>query len=208
MYKTVSSLSTGEFEDRKSRFIAALSHVTNEDEAIAFIEGIRAANRKARHNVYAYILRDGNITRYTDDGEPSGTAGVPVLELLRREGLTDVCIVVTRYFGGILLGTGGLVRAYTSAAKAAVSNTHICEMEECAVMNITCDYTYYGTLQNLFAQYDVRIVSSDFADNVTLCLLCRADSADAFSLAVTDITNGRVAAAVDHIEFADMNLGS
>ncbi|MBR4224779.1 MAG: YigZ family protein [Oscillospiraceae bacterium] len=208
MYRTVSGTGQGEYEDRKSRFIGQICHTSTEEEAIAFIDSVKSQNRKARHNVYAYILRDGNTTRYTDDGEPSGTAGVPVLELMQHEGLVDVCVVVTRYFGGILLGTGGLVRAYTAAARAAIDASHICEMEECAVISVVCDYTYYGTLQNLFPKYDVRTVSSDFADNVSLMLYCRADLSDEFCSAVTDLTNGRVTPKTERIEFADMNASS
>ena len=118
-YKTVSGESESSFAEKKSEFIGHLLHTVNEEEAIAFIERIRAENRKAKHNVYAYILRDGNTSRYSDDAEPQGTAGVPVLEVLRKEGLTDVCCVVTRYFGGILLGTGGLARAYTQAVSSS-----------------------------------------------------------------------------------------
>ena len=109
-----SCTATGEYEEKKSRFIAALSFADSEEAAVAFLEQVRAANRTARHNVYAYRLREGNRERYSDDGEPAKTAGTPALEVLQHSGLTDLIVVVTRYFGGVLLGTGGLVRAYTT----------------------------------------------------------------------------------------------
>ena len=114
-YRTVRGTAIGEYEEKKSRFIAQLSFADSEEKAVAFLEQVRAANRTARHNVYAYRLREGNRERYSDDGEPAKTAGTPALEVLQHSGLTDLIVVVTRYFGGVLLGTGGLVRAYTTA---------------------------------------------------------------------------------------------
>ena len=114
-YRTIRGTAIGEYEEKKSRFIAQLSFADSEEKAVAFLEQVRAANRTARHNVYAYRLREGNRERYSDDGEPAKTAGTPALEVLQHSGLTDLIVVVTRYFGGVLLGTGGLVRAYTTA---------------------------------------------------------------------------------------------
>ena len=107
-YRTIRGTATGEYEEKKSRFIASLSFADSEEAAVAFLEQVRAANRTARHNVYAYRLREGNRERYSDDGEPAKTAGTPALEVLQHSGLTDLIVVVTRYFGGVLLGTGGL----------------------------------------------------------------------------------------------------
>ena len=112
-YITVKSPAESSYTEKRSEFIGHISPAETNEDAINFINHIKENNRKARHNVYAYILRDGNISRYSDDGEPQGTAGIPVLEVLRKNNLTDVCCVVTRYFGGILLGGGGLVRAYS-----------------------------------------------------------------------------------------------
>ena len=114
-YRTIRGTAIGEYEEKKSRFIAQLAFADSEEKAVAFLEQVRAANRTARHNVYAYRLREGNRERYSDDGEPAKTAGTPALEVLQHSGLTDLIVVVTRYFGGVLLGTGGLVRAYTTA---------------------------------------------------------------------------------------------
>ena len=121
-YRTIRGTAIGEYEEKKSRFIAQLAFADSEEKAVAFLEQVRAANRTARHNVYAYRLREGNRERYSDDGEPAKTAGTPALEVLQHSGLTDLIVVVTRYFGGVLLGTGGLVRAYTTATARALEN--------------------------------------------------------------------------------------
>ena len=123
-YRTIRGTATGEYEEKKSRFIASLSFADSEAAAVAFLEQVRAANRTARHNVYAYRLREGNRERYSDDGEPAKTAGTPALEVLQHSGLTDLIVVVTRYFGGVLLGTGGLVRAYTTATARALAKSN------------------------------------------------------------------------------------
>ena len=119
-YRTIRGTAIGEYEEKKSRFIAQLSFADSEEAAVAFLEQVRAANRTARHNVYAYRLREGSRERYSDDGEPAKTAGTPALEVLQHSGLTDLIVVITRYFGGVLLGTGGLVRAYTTATSRAL----------------------------------------------------------------------------------------
>ena len=129
-YFTIAAPIDTSFTEKRSEFIGYLSPVLTNDEAVEFINSVKADHRKAKHHVYAYILRDSNITRYSDDGEPQGTAGVPVLEVLQKRGLTDVCCVVVRYFGGILLGGGGLVRAYshsTSITCDAAQIRHMCE---------------------------------------------------------------------------------
>ena len=119
-YKTTEKEAQDEFVEQRSRFIGYVRPVKTEEEALAFIEEKKKQHWDARHNVYAYVLREGGIQRYSDDGEPHGTAGVPTLDVLLKSGVTDVCVVVTRYFGGILLGAGGLVRAYTKSAKLAL----------------------------------------------------------------------------------------
>ena len=161
-YRTIAQAVTASFIEKKSEFIATLVPVQTADAAIACIEEVRKANRKARHNVYAYILRENHMTRYSDDGEPQGTAGVPVLNVLQKQNLTDVCCVVTRYFGGILLGGGGLVRAYSHSAALAVE-AQIVAKEPIAQKAIPdCNITYMdkaemkqalsGYLEVLFGQ--------------------------------------------------------
>ena len=141
-YRTIAQAVTASFIEKKSEFIATLVPVQTADAAIACIEEVRKANRKARHNVYAYILRENHMTRYSDDGEPQGTAGVPVLNVLQKQNLTDVCCVVTRYFGGILLGGGGLVRAYSHSAALAVEAQIVAKepIAQKAIQN--CNITY------------------------------------------------------------------
>ena len=155
-----------------------------------FINSIKAQHRKAKHNVYAYILREGNTSRYSDDGEPQGTAGVPVLEVLRKEGLTDVCCVVTRYFGGILLGGGGLVRAYSHSAKLAVDAAERMIMCSCYPLEITADYNLYGKISYILPEFGVKTVDTDFGTDVTIKLLCKSDVCGALIDKIVDITNG------------------
>ena len=138
-YRTVRGTATGEYEEKKSRFIAQLSFADSEEAAVAFLEQVRAANRTARHNVYAYRLRAGNRERYSDDGEPAKTAGTPALEVLQHSGLTDLIVVVTRYFGGVLLGTGGLVRAYTTATARALENAEVVTVRSVVELQVTVD---------------------------------------------------------------------
>lgn len=191
-YKTIADRARDELEEKRSRFIAELCPVANEQAAVEFIAEIKAANRKARHNVYAYILRDGNITRYSDDGEPQGTGGVPVLETLRGTGLTDVCCVVTRYFGGVLLGTGGLARAYSGACKLAVGAAKIMEICRCSRFDIVCDYDLYGRLARIMPQYGAKVLTEDFAENVRLNVIVRSQLAEDFKAEMIDASNGRV----------------
>ena len=148
-YRTIAAPAEDEFIEKKSRFIGYIAPVTTEQEAAAFIESVRARHREARHNCYAYRLRQNNLARFSDDGEPSGTAGRPILEVLQREDLTDVCVVVTRYFGGILLGTGGLARAYTQGCKIAVAAAGVLCMYPAVECTLSADYGFYGKLQNL-----------------------------------------------------------
>lgn len=191
-YRTVYERAEDSFEEKRSRFIGQIMPVTTEEQAVEFIGSVKAANRKARHNVYAYILRDGNISRYSDDGEPQGTGGVPVLEVLKKEGLTDVCVVVTRYFGGILLGTGGLARAYSNACKLAVEKARIMEIYRCSKITVHCDYTLYGRLTQILPQFDVKTVGEDFAEDVTLTVLVKSDLAEAFKEKLVNAANGKL----------------
>ena len=170
-YYTVSEAAEASFIEKRSEFIGYIAPVKTDEEAVNFINTIKAKHRKAKHNVYAYILRKDNISRYSDDGEPQGTAGVPVLDVLQKRGLTDVCVVVTRYFGGILLGGGGLVRAYSHAASLACDAVHTMDMCLCHRLKICTDYGMYGKLTYILPNFETITVNSDFADSVTLELL-------------------------------------
>lgn len=151
-YKTPTTESHGEFVEKRSRFIGYCKPVTTEQEATDFINEIRSRHWDARHNVYAYSLREGNIKRYSDDGEPSGTAGMPVLDVIVKNEVYDVCVVVTRYFGGVLLGTGGLVRAYSQGAKLALEAGKVALMEFCAVCSLHCSYNQYGKVSSIIME--------------------------------------------------------
>ena len=189
-YLTISENAKASFIEKRSEFIGYIAPVKTNDEAVAFINSIKAEHRKAKHNVYAYILREDNISRYSDDGEPQGTAGVPVLDVLKKRGLTDVCVVVTRYFGGILLGGGGLVRAYSHAASLACDAAHIMDMCLCHRLKITADYGMYGKISYLLPNYDTITVDSDFGSDVTLEILVLSEKLDALKKELTEVTNG------------------
>ena len=191
-YKTIARRCEARFIEKKSEFIGYLCPVQTEEQAVAFIEEVRAMHRKATHNCYAYILRENNAARHSDDGEPGGTAGVPIYEVLRKEGLTDVCCVVTRYFGGVLLGAGGLVRAYTKGAKDAVDAAQIKCMAEAVRLAVTVDYGLYGRLAQIFAEFDARIENEQFADNVRITLHIRAENSHKLTDKLVDVCNGSV----------------
>ena len=150
-YQTIRGISTFEYEEKRSRFIASAAFADTEEAALAYLNRIKAANRTARHNVYAYVLREGGRTRYSDDGEPAKTAGTPVLEAIGHAGLSDVIVVVTRYFGGVLLGTGGLVRAYTAAASGALQQAEIVSMRLVTDCAVTVPYPKFEQAQRMIA---------------------------------------------------------
>lgn len=191
-YKTIADISTSTYIEKKSEFIAVIKPVTTNDDAVAFINEIKAQHRKARHNVYAYILRDGSITRYSDDGEPSGTAGVPVLDVMQKQGLCDVCCVVTRYFGGVLLGANGLVRAYSTACKQACDGAKIRLMLDAYRLSITCSYNLYGKLTYALPEFEVKLCDTQFADDVTLDILVKAPLCKKLEEKLVDIANGQI----------------
>lgn len=174
-YTTIEGRASAEVEEKKSRFIASLAHVETEEEALAFLDEIRAANRMARHNVYAYILREGGAgaegrMRYSDDGEPQKTAGLPTLEAIRHAGLTDVIVVVTRYFGGVLLGTGGLVRAYTQATQAGIETAHAVVVSRCVDIEVRLDYAFHDRMTRLAADCGAKVLDVRYAEGVTMTL--------------------------------------
>jgi uncharacterized YigZ family protein len=204
-YKTIYEKAQASFIEKKSEFIGYIAPVKTNEEAIEFINSIKALNRKATHNVYAYILRQDNITRYSDDGEPQGTAGVPVLDVLQKEGLTDVCVVVTRYFGGILLGGGGLVRAYSHACKIAVDAAKIMDMHNCYELLIKTDYNFYGKINYILPDFDVKILSTEFTDDVTVKLLVKSELCENLIDEITETTNGKIYISKSNEKFADFS---
>ncbi len=191
-YYTVKNYASASFTEKKSEFTGHVMPVSTNEEAVDFINKIRAENRKASHNVYAYILRHQNISRYSDDGEPKGTAGVPVLDVLAKEDLTDVCCVVTRYFGGVLLSGGGLVRAYSHSAKIAVDSSGKILMCKAREYKIITDYSLYGKISHIFPGFDVKITGVDFGADVTVSLLVKKEFSLKLEEKIIEHTNGKV----------------
>lgn len=193
-YRTVRAFSSDEFTEKRSRFIGYARPVKTVAEAAAFIAEIKQKHWDATHNVSAYILREGGIKRYSDDGEPQGTAGVPVLDVLEKEHLTDCAVVVTRYFGGTLLGAGGLVRAYSHGAKLAVEAGGIITMALCSQMLATCDYNFYGRLAALIPECGGTVDDTEFTDAVHVHFHIPEELESSFCARLVDVSNGRFSA--------------
>ena len=192
-YVTIAQRAEDDFFEKKSQFIGYIAPVSSEEEALAFLAEIRAKHRDARHNCFAYILQNG-VKRASDDGEPQGTAGVPIMEVVEREGLTDVIVVVTRYFGGILLGAGGLVRAYAHAAKLAVDAAQRKVMSPAVLVEMQMDYNQYGRINNVLSKYTAIIQDTAFTDMVTMRILFIERDVDAFRSELTEMTAATVEA--------------
>ena len=181
---------TGEIEEKKSRFIATIMPVSSEEEAASFIAKLKKQYWDARHNCSAFVIgANGEKTRCSDDGEPSGTAGRPMLDVLTGEHVTNVCVVVTRYFGGTLLGTGGLVRAYSAAVRAGLENCEIIKKINGHTVKVICDYNDIGKLQNLAARKDYHITGTDYGERVTAVFM--TDKATELEKDITDATSGK-----------------
>ena len=183
---------SGELTEKKSRFIANTRPVESEEEALAFVEEMRKQYWDARHNCWAYVIGDrGEKKRCSDDGEPSQTAGKPMLDVLTGSGVTNICVVVTRYFGGILLGTGGLVRAYSGAAKAGLEGSVIVEKKLAEKIQVVTDYNGLGKIQYIAAERGITTLDTQYTDKVVMTFLVPVAEAAAFSAALTEVTNGR-----------------
>ncbi len=191
-YLVPAAYGEGRYEDRRSKFIGEIFPAETPEEAIEQIGAVKAKYRDARHHCYAYIIREGNYMRYSDDGEPQGTAGMPILDVLRREGVTNVCCVVTRYFGGVLLGTGGLVRAYTKSAQLALEQAGILQMSSYSVLLITCPYSLLGVVQNILPEHDCVADEIEYAADVTLTVTLPEGGEDALTAALRDATSASV----------------
>lgn len=191
-YKTILEGGTGEITEKKSRFIASIRLVESEEEALAFIEETKKKYWDARHNCYVYSVGlNREYTRCSDDGEPSGTAGRPMLDVILGEDLYNVAVVVTRYFGGILLGTGGLVRAYSKAVQEGLKNSKIIEKQFGITLEVTTDYTGIGRIQYIAGERKIPVLDSEYTDKVVMKLLVPAEEEGAVRKAITEGTNGR-----------------
>jgi len=191
-YKTVSISASDEFVEKKSRFIGYACPVKTEKEALEFIAEKKSKHWDATHNVYAYSLREGQIFRYSDDGEPQGTAGIPTLDVLRKGEITDTVIVVTRYFGGILLGGGGLVRAYSHGASIAVAAAQPITMKTCLLCRLDCNYNHYGRIQSLIPEEGGIIDDCSFLENISIDFHFPPEMYEHFNKKLADATGGSV----------------
>ncbi len=191
-YKTLLKQASWEEEVKKSRFIAYVKPVETEEEANEFIGTIKKRNKDARHNVPVFVLGEGQeIQRYSDDGEPSGTAGVPILEMIKNMELTNLAVVVTRWFGGIKLGTGGLVRAYTHVAQKAFEEAGIASKTLLSMFAVKVDYSMHGKIQNFLYDSKYILEKTEFDENVHMFIYSRPEDADEFKKNIMNITNGK-----------------
>lgn len=191
-YKTVLEYASDVFVEKRSRFIGYCKPVKTEQEAIDFINEKRSEHWNATHNVYAYSLREGNIKRYSDDGEPSGTAGMPVLDVIVKNEIFDVVVVVTRYFGGVLLGTGGLVRAYSHGSKIAVEAAKPVIMQNCLVCEARCAYNQYGKVSSLIIGVGAAVDDTVYESDVLVKFHIKPDLLGTLNKKLADATSGEV----------------
>ena len=191
VYVTVAGEATAEFEEKRSVFLGHACHATDEETAMAFIKSKQKEFSDATHNVWAYYMKNGILARYSDDGEPTGTAGLPTLEAIRKSGVDDVCVVVTRYFGGILLGAGGLVRAYSKAASMAVEAAGIVTYEAFTEFSVTCNYSDYQKILNELPKFAVITDGSDYADSVILQLAVKKTLSEKLFAKISEMTADR-----------------
>ncbi len=192
IYRTVYRAGEGVYEEKKSRFLSEIHHVESEEEALLVLSGIRKKHYDARHHCFAYILgKKGELKKASDDGEPSGTAGHPMLAVLDGEGLTDVLVVVTRYFGGTLLGTGGLVRSYTKSAKDAVMHSVIADWRMAGILGIRSDYTLFGKIRYLAESEGLTPGEIVYADDVFMSLPVPEERLTEIVQKMTEISAGK-----------------
>lgn len=191
-YFTIKDESIAEFVEKKSTFIGHGKRVESEEEAKEFIQKIKGMHKEARHNVYAYMIGENRgIQRYSDDGEPQGTGGIPMLEVLKKNNITDVIVVVTRYFGGVLLGTGGLARAYSKGTSLAIKEAGIVEKVNGICLEMVIEYDLLGKLQYLCAQENVHIENVEYTDKVKIKILCEFSNLEKLKSQITGVTSGK-----------------
>ena len=192
LYRSIMGYGEEEYVIEKSRFIAYASPAETPDEARSFINSIKEKNKDATHNVPVFVCGRGMEHQWqSDDGEPSGTSGMPVLKLVTAEGLTNIAVVITRYFGGIKLGTGGLARAYTHAAKLALDNAGICEVRESVCLRYSFDYAHLAKLQNLAADKNFMISGIEYTDMVSADIICESERREEAISIMGDLSGGK-----------------
>ncbi len=208
-YKSVHKFGRDEIIINKSKFIATAAPIESEEEALEFIEGIRKQFKDATHNVYAYVIgENSNVQRYSDDKEPSGTAGMPVLNVIMQENLRNVIVVVTRYFGGVLLGAGGLVRAYTKAAKIGLESGIIVEKNLYYNVSFPVDYTLLGKMENELIKNEFIVKEKVYADNVVVQLVVKVEKIDIIRELVMNITSGKTEISVGQAAYYSIKEGT
>lgn len=203
-YKTVARRAEALLVEKRSKFIATVIPADNEDTALAFLEEMRKKYSDATHNVYAYVIDENNIFRYSDDNEPSGTAGMPVLDTIRKAGIVDCAVVVTRYFGGTLLGTGGLVHAYGGAARQGLLAAGIIERRLCDIVSVNVDYTTSGKVSHYLAERGAIIEDTIYDTEVTYLVCVTCSETAAFTADMTELTNGRAIIKVAGRKYIDI----
>ena len=191
LYTTIAKEAVAEFEEKRSLFIGHAKPVKTEEEAAEFIKLKKKEFADATHNVFGYIIKNGVCARYSDDGEPQGTAGMPVLDTIRKSGVDDDCVVVTRYFGGILLVAGGLVRAYANGAKIALEAAGIITYEQYSIIKINCSYSDYQKITFTLSEYDFYTTATDYTDTVKITGSVISASYDELCEKLSEITSGR-----------------
>jgi len=191
-YFTIKDESIAEFKEKKSIFIGHGKRVESIEEAKEFVDYVKNKHKQARHNVYAYIIGENkDIQRYSDDGEPQGTGGIPMLEVLKKSDITDVAVVVTRYFGGILLGTGGLARAYSKGASLAVQEAGVVEKVKGILLTIVIEYDLLGKLQHVCAKENFHIDHIEYTDKVSIKILCQFCNLEKLKTQITEVSSGK-----------------
>ena len=195
-----------EFTEKHSRFIGRVWRTDTEAEALERLRETREANRDATHNVYAYTIRDNNITRYSDDGEPGGTSGMPTLNVFSSEKIENFCCVVTRYFGGTLLGTGGLVHAYSKAAKMALEKAGVVQMAQWRVFTLSCDYGFFERSKRILEDFEAVVQNTEFGVEIVIEALVRKDRAEEFEAKITDASAGKTICRAERDEFRGVRI--
>lgn len=191
LFTTVSGEAHVEFEEKRSLFIGHAIRTDSEEEALAFIKQLKKEYQDATHNVYAYMMRGETVARYSDDGEPQGTAGMPVLDVIRKSGVRNVCVVVTRYFGGTLLGAGGLVRAYSHSASLALDAAGVITYEPYTELELTCGYSEYQRYSVIISGAHAIVDGTDFAEKVTMRFAVKRSEASALVKKIVESGYGR-----------------
>jgi uncharacterized YigZ family protein len=190
-YVTIKHEAVAEFEEKRSVFIGYAKPVKSEEEAAEFIKAIKSKHKDATHNVFGYTMKNGVIARYSDDGEPQGTAGMPVLDVIRKSGVDDACVVVTRYFGGTLLGAGGLVRAYSQAAKMALDAAEILTFEPYTELSIPCSYSDYQKISAELPKYGAITDDTEYSDSIMLKIAVKNEIVSKVIDKISEISAGK-----------------